>query len=63
MNGGPEDGAPEPTDPITAAQEGALAIHSMFLNYVAAGFSEHQACVIIGTWLAVIGQGGRGDES
>lgn len=40
--------------------EGFQAMHEMFLTLVAAGFSEYQACLILGTWMAATGQGGTG---
>lgn len=64
MTAGPEDdGALEPTDPVTAMREGAIALRTMFSEYVAAGFSEHQACVILGTMLAQTFRGNQQDPS
>lgn len=59
MSGGPNDGAPEPVDPISEGLAGAIALRALFVNYIEAGFSEYQVCVMLGTALA---QGARGNE-
>jgi hypothetical protein len=56
---GPSDGAPAPPlDPMTALAEMAATVHTLFEAYKAAGFTDYQACVILGTWMATTGQGG-----
>lgn len=50
--------APEPS-PLA---EAFLAMHEMFLSMVAAGFSEYQACVMLGSWMAASGQAGSGSN-
>lgn len=57
MNGGPQDGAPAAPDPVSALREAALAMHTLFTEYVAAGFTEYQACVILGVMVAQQGKG------
>lgn len=51
----PEGDGVEPMTPMMVA---ATATREMFQAWVAAGFSEFQACVIIGTWLAASGNAG-----
>lgn len=34
-------------------EEAAVMMHFMFGHYIAAGFTEMQAAVLLGTWLAV----------
>lgn len=45
-------------EPMTPMMVAATATREMFQAWVAAGFSEFQACVIIGTWLAASGNAG-----
>lgn len=40
------------TDPMTAMAESSASLHEMFLSLVAAGFTEWQACRILGVMLA-----------
>lgn len=43
---------------LTALEAAASSQREIFQAYVKAGFSEFQACVIIGTWLAALGSAG-----
>lgn len=49
----------EQMSPLSPLGEEAARIHENFLAFVEGGFTEYQACVIIGTMFAGIGQGGR----
>jgi hypothetical protein len=42
--------------------EAMIAVHELYLAAVAAGFSEYQACVMLGSWMAATGQGGSGSS-
>lgn len=46
----------------TPLTEGMIAIHEVFQSLLAGGFTEHQACVIVGTLLAVGGSGSQRQE-
>lgn len=48
---------------MTPMQEAAASAREMFVTLVGAGFSEGQACQIIGTVMAVTGAQVRGEES
>jgi hypothetical protein len=50
--------APGPTPML----EAMLAVHELYLAAVGAGFSEYQACVMLGSWMAATGQGGSGSS-
>jgi hypothetical protein len=49
MSPQPPAGPPDPFGPLA---EGAVAVHNLFLAYVEAGFTEHQAIYIVGQMLA-----------
>lgn len=48
---------------MTELQEAALAMREMFVTLVDAGFSEYQACIILGTSVAQGGRGSTEDKS
>jgi len=52
----PKDQQEGPKDPTTPLSDVANNLHEMFRAMIDAGFSEKQACLILGNWLA--GQGG-----
>jgi hypothetical protein len=41
-----------PPDPFTAMAESATAMHTLFMSYIAAGFSEEQALKLIAYTIA-----------
>ena len=49
-------------DPLTVMAEGMAQMHELFISMLAAGFSENQACKIIGHMLAGA-QNGGGDDT
>lgn len=42
----------KPGDPFTALGEAAAGLHEMFVSLIASGFTEWQACRVIGVMLA-----------
>lgn len=54
----PAEQIPEPTQLAQLASQ----VHEMFLAYVEAGFSQYQACVLLGAWLAAAGAAGTNTE-
>lgn len=44
--------SPTPSDPVTPMQEGAAGIHELFVSMIGQGFTEYQACVILGVMLS-----------
>lgn len=50
--------AEDPPSPVAPSIEMAIGLHVLFQSMKAAGFSDYQACVIIGTFMAVGGTGG-----
>lgn len=53
-----KDGEPEPVDPFTAMLAATAQLHEMFKSMIDSGFSEYQACVILGTLLGTQAKGG-----
>jgi hypothetical protein len=51
--------ATEPPTGLTPFGEAVAQVHEMFLSFLAAGFTEYQACMILGSFLASTGQGYR----
>lgn len=51
---------PDPEDPITLLAEGAAQLHELFLAYIGAGFTEHQALFLIGQMIQASIQGATG---
>jgi hypothetical protein len=41
-----------PKDPLGPAAQGAAELHELFLTWIGAGFTEIQACRILGVVLA-----------
>lgn len=52
--------AVDPTSPLAIM---AATMREVFQSLVAAGFSDHQSCVILGTWFGITGQSGSQDSS
>lgn len=53
----------KPTDgEITPTAEAMIQMHELFVSMLAGGFTESQACRILGTWLATLGVGAQGGE-
>jgi hypothetical protein len=56
--GGPNDGAPPPSDPLTEMAVGAAAAHETWSAYVEAGFTPDQALYLVGCIITAHLRGG-----
>lgn len=45
-----------PPDPISVMKEGASQLHELFESRIDAGFTEWQACRIIGVYITEVGR-------
>lgn len=57
-----EQPTPEMPEVPTQMMTGALALRELYVSFVAAGFSDYQACVMLGTAVAQM-MGGKAEES